>query len=94
MTVPPNAVAALVLLTTSYISDRLQSRGFMVISGCTLGGIGYMSVMTLFVLLRLLLSCDQDSSGRRALAHSRPVSCHVLRCRGHTCRPWSPHCVA
>lgn len=66
MTVPPNAVAALVLLTTSYISDRLQSRGFMVISGCTLGGIGYMSVMALFVLLRLLLSCDQDSSGRLA----------------------------
>jgi hypothetical protein len=47
MTVPPYAVATLILLIASYTSDRIQSRGLMVVSGCTLGGIGYMSVPTL-----------------------------------------------
>lgn len=44
MTVPPYAVAGLILMIASYISDRIQSRGLMVVCGCTLGGIGYMSV--------------------------------------------------
>ena len=47
MTVPPYAVAALILMIASYTSDRIQSRGLMVVAGCTLGGIGYMSVLTL-----------------------------------------------
>ncbi|KAF8551806.1 MFS general substrate transporter [Imleria badia] len=45
MTVPPYAVAALILMIASYISDRIQSRGLMVVSGCTLGGIGYMIIL-------------------------------------------------
>ncbi|KAF8137297.1 major facilitator superfamily domain-containing protein [Boletus edulis] len=45
MTVPPYAVAALILLTASYISDRVQSRGLMVASGCTLCGVGYIILL-------------------------------------------------
>ncbi|KAF8551805.1 MFS general substrate transporter [Imleria badia] len=45
MTVPPYAVSALILLITSSTSDRIQSRGFLVVSGCTLGGIGYMILL-------------------------------------------------
>ncbi|KAF8426850.1 MFS general substrate transporter [Boletus edulis BED1] len=45
MTVPPYAVAALTLLIASYTSDRIQSRGLMVVFGCTLGGIGYMILL-------------------------------------------------
>ena len=44
MTVPPYAVAASVLMTACYTSDRIQSRGPLIVSGCMLGGIGYMSV--------------------------------------------------
>ncbi|KAG9313588.1 major facilitator superfamily domain-containing protein [Chiua virens] len=45
MTVPPYAVTSLVLIIASYISDRIQSRGLMVVSGCTLSGIGYMILL-------------------------------------------------
>ncbi|KAG9313591.1 major facilitator superfamily domain-containing protein [Chiua virens] len=45
MTVPPYAVACIVLITSSYVSDRIQSRGFMVVLGCMLGGIGYMILL-------------------------------------------------
>ncbi|KAI9567561.1 major facilitator superfamily domain-containing protein [Boletus coccyginus] len=45
MTVPPYAVAALILLIASHTSDRIQSRGLMVVSGCTLVGIGYMILL-------------------------------------------------
>lgn len=42
LTVPPYAVAAVVLTGTSYASDRIQSRGVFMAGSCTLGGIGYM----------------------------------------------------
>jgi len=45
MTVPPYAVAGLVMAIASYISDRMQSRGLLVVSGCTLGGVGYMILL-------------------------------------------------
>lgn len=44
MTVPPYAGASLIMMTASYTSDRIQNRGFMVVLGCVLGAIGYMSV--------------------------------------------------
>lgn len=46
MTVPPYTIAAVVLVSFSYMSDKLQSRGiFMFIASC-LSGIGYLLLLT------------------------------------------------
>ncbi|KIJ15994.1 2.A.1.14 the Anion:Cation symporter family [Paxillus involutus ATCC 200175] len=45
LTVPPYAVAGLILLIASYTSDRIQSRGLMIAAACTSGGIGYMILL-------------------------------------------------
>ncbi|KAH0580795.1 hypothetical protein H2248_011952 [Termitomyces sp. 'cryptogamus'] len=45
-TVPPYAVAAAVLLSFSYSSDRLQSRGLFMTASCCIGGIGYLLLLT------------------------------------------------
>ncbi|KAJ8518732.1 hypothetical protein ONZ45_g4259 [Pleurotus djamor] len=46
LTVPPYAVAAVVLVGFSYASDKLQTRGiFMAIASC-IGGIGYLLLLT------------------------------------------------
>lgn len=42
LTVPPYAVAAIVLTTLSYASDRMQSRGIFIACSSSLGGIGYL----------------------------------------------------
>lgn len=41
---PPYAVAAVILLSLSYASDKLQSRGIFMSIACALGGIGYLYV--------------------------------------------------
>lgn len=51
LTVPPYAVAAIVLVLLSYASDRLQSRGVFLASSSFLGGLGY-----LYVLLTLTMA--------------------------------------
>ena len=48
LTVPPYVVAAVVLCSCSYISDRIQSRGFFVAGASALAGIGYVLVLTVF----------------------------------------------
>lgn len=45
MTVPPYAVCAVVLCITSYISDRLQSRGLFVALSGVLSGVGYLILL-------------------------------------------------
>lgn len=40
LTVPPYAVAAIVLCMTSYTSDRMQNRGLAVAGACAVGTIG------------------------------------------------------
>ncbi|KAI5122100.1 hypothetical protein M0805_002222 [Coniferiporia weirii] len=45
LTVPPYAVAAVVLTLTSYVSDRLQSRGIFMAGSCVLGAIGYLLLL-------------------------------------------------
>jgi len=40
LTVPPYAVAAIVLCLTSYTSDRIQNRGLTVAGSCAVGAIG------------------------------------------------------
>jgi hypothetical protein len=40
LTVPPYAVAAVVLCMTSYTSDRMQNRGWAVAGACAVGSIG------------------------------------------------------
>jgi hypothetical protein len=40
LTVPPYAVAAIVLCMTSYTSDRIQNRGLAVAGACAVGAIG------------------------------------------------------
>jgi len=42
LTVPPYAVAAIVLTLVSYLSDRLQSRGWFVAASSATGGLGYL----------------------------------------------------
>lgn len=44
LTVPPYAVAAVYLCLSSYVSDRLQSRGTFVAAAGIVGGIGYVCV--------------------------------------------------
>jgi len=46
LTVPPYVVAAVVMLSISYASDKLQSRGTFLCIGCSLGGIGYLLLLT------------------------------------------------
>ena len=58
LTVPPYAVAAIILASLSYASDKLQTRGIFMCIACTLGGIGYLYVFSLdplFVLWRFIL---------------------------------------
>ena len=42
LTVPPYAVAAVVLTIMSYASDRLQHRGMFMAAASAIGGIGYL----------------------------------------------------
>jgi len=44
-TVPPYAVAAVVLVSFSYASDRMQSRGIFMAVSCTIGAIGYLLML-------------------------------------------------
>lgn len=61
LTVPPYAVAAVVLTISSYASDRLQSRGLFISAAGLVGGIGYMSV-TIIPLSNQLISWHAPSS--------------------------------
>ncbi|KAI0716558.1 major facilitator superfamily domain-containing protein [Earliella scabrosa] len=45
LTIPPYAVAAVVLCVCSYAADRLQSRGVFVMAGSMLAGIGYILLL-------------------------------------------------
>ncbi|KAJ7247876.1 MFS general substrate transporter [Mycena haematopus] len=45
LTVPPYAVAAMLLLSFSWTSDRLQSRGILMSIACTISGIGYVLLL-------------------------------------------------
>lgn len=42
LTVPPYAVAAVVLIVTSVWSDRVQSRGLHITGSCLLSAVGYL----------------------------------------------------
>ncbi|KAI0819921.1 MFS general substrate transporter [Trametes gibbosa] len=46
LTVPPYAVAAVYLCLTSYVSDRLQTRGIFVAAASALAGIGYVLLLS------------------------------------------------
>ncbi|KAF8549086.1 MFS general substrate transporter [Imleria badia] len=45
LTVPPYAVAAIVLCGAAYFTDRFQTRGLVISSSCFLGAIGYLIVL-------------------------------------------------
>ncbi|KAF8711829.1 O-Glycosyl hydrolase family 30, partial [Rhizoctonia solani] len=45
LTVPPYAVAAVVMMGVSYMSDRTQNRGFFMASASAVGALGYLSVL-------------------------------------------------
>ncbi|KAH8103759.1 MFS general substrate transporter [Phellopilus nigrolimitatus] len=45
LTVPPYAVAAVVITTTSYASDRMQNRGLFMIGANMVGGFGYLLLL-------------------------------------------------
>jgi len=45
LTVPPYAVAAILLLSFSWCSDRLQSRGVFMSTACVISGIGYVLLL-------------------------------------------------
>ncbi|KAF7318853.1 MFS general substrate transporter [Mycena chlorophos] len=46
LTVPPYALAAVMLVLFCFISDRLQSRGILMSISCIIGGIGYIILLT------------------------------------------------
>ena len=74
LTVPPYVVAAVVMLSLSYTSDKLQSRGIFLCIGCFLGGIGYLYVCSFdppsffsgpyFCYFRLLLTVANNNHVR------------------------------
>ena len=74
LTVPPYVVAAIVMLSLSYASDKLQTRGIFLCVGCSLGGIGYLYVCfldpdsffldLLFYDFRLLLTVASNNHVR------------------------------
>ncbi|KAG6379959.1 MFS general substrate transporter [Boletus reticuloceps] len=45
LTVPPYAVAAIVLCSAAYFTDRFQTRGLVISSSCFLSAIGYLIVL-------------------------------------------------
>jgi len=45
LTVPPYAVAAVVMCTAAFFSDRLQNRGLVMAASSTLGGLGYLILL-------------------------------------------------
>ncbi|KAI0760252.1 MFS general substrate transporter [Fomes fomentarius] len=47
LTIPPYAVAAVVLCLCSYAADRLQSRGAFAVAGSVMGGIGYVLLLSI-----------------------------------------------
>lgn len=47
LTVPPYAVAAIMLLSFSYTSDRLQSRGILMAIACAISAIGYVLLLSI-----------------------------------------------
>ncbi|CAE6474490.1 unnamed protein product, partial [Rhizoctonia solani] len=47
LTVPPYAVAAVVMTIVSYISDRTQNRGLFMASASTIGGLGYLLLLVI-----------------------------------------------
>ncbi|KAF8756041.1 O-Glycosyl hydrolase family 30 [Rhizoctonia solani] len=47
LTVPPYAVAAVVMMGVSYMSDRTQNRGFFMASASAVGALGYLWVLPL-----------------------------------------------
>ncbi|KAG9089759.1 hypothetical protein FS749_001073 [Ceratobasidium sp. UAMH 11750] len=47
LTVPPYAVAAIFMISVSYISDRIQSRGIFMSASSGLGGIGYLLLLVI-----------------------------------------------
>ncbi|KAJ7108664.1 major facilitator superfamily domain-containing protein [Mycena epipterygia] len=46
LTVPPYAVAAILLVSFSYASDRLQTRGIFMAISCIISGIGYVLLLS------------------------------------------------
>ncbi|KAJ7100101.1 MFS general substrate transporter [Mycena belliarum] len=46
LTVPPYAVAAILLVSFGYASDRLQSRGIFMAIACAIAGIGYVLLLS------------------------------------------------
>ncbi|KAJ8503487.1 hypothetical protein ONZ45_g10820 [Pleurotus djamor] len=60
LTVPPYAVASIVLLSSSYASDKLQTRGIFLAFASCVGGIGYL-------LLLMVTSNQQPLLGVRLI---------------------------
>lgn len=52
LTVPPYAVTAIVITISSWLSDRLLTRGLFVIVSSAVGGAGYLYVFLFFFVLR------------------------------------------
>lgn len=46
LTVPPYAVAAIVLISFSFASDKLQTRGLFMATSCIIGSFGYLLLLT------------------------------------------------
>ena len=78
LTVPPYAVAAIVLCMASYASDRLQNRGLAVAGACTTGAIGKWAPG--FVIFKV----SHVSFRLPPFAHSpKQRSCEILCCVLH-----------
>ncbi|QRV83401.1 major facilitator superfamily transporter [Ceratobasidium sp. AG-Ba] len=45
LTVPPYAVAAVVMMIVSYVSDRIQSRGLFMFTASSIGALGYLLLL-------------------------------------------------
>ena len=78
MVVPPYAAAALFLIITSYISDKIRSRGLFIVAGCTFGGLGYLLVTISSRNTHDLISIKDSTRGHAQSIYS--LFFHVLCC--------------
>lgn len=100
LTIPPYAVAAVVLTGSSYLADRIQSRGLFVATGSAISSVGYVYVWGIICHLWGVddLSCIYFYSSHKTIDHCHGQStcallCHILHCEWNVLEHWYHCCM-
>ena len=93
LTVPPYAVAGLILIVTSYASDRTQNRGFFLAAANTISGIGHMYARLVLKRYETHSYIGYKNSPRCSDEPACTVLCCVLRNFGDICVHRLAYCL-